>query len=73
MFYRQLFQIKAGSAFTGMNRRRIKRDIGQILFNVSWKSEKRFENGVAGVKLPAAEDGAAMGFVLQRAGKVLSE
>ncbi len=66
VFYRQLFKIKTGSAFTDMHaRRRIKSDIRAKIIQRLLKIDG-FENGVAGVKFTTAQKCAAMGFLFQR-------
>lgn len=66
VFYRQLFKIKAGSAFTDMHARSgIKSDIRAKIIQRLLKIDG-FENGVAGVKFTTAKKRAAMGFLFQR-------
>ncbi len=65
VFYRQLFKIKAGSAFTDMHARSgIKAISGKIIQRLL--KIDGFENGVAGVKFTTAKKRAAMGFLFQR-------
>jgi len=65
LFYRQFIQIKAGCALTDMHTRRgVKGDIRAEIIKRVLQIE-RFENGIAGVELAAAEDHPATRFFLQ--------
>jgi hypothetical protein len=66
VLHRQLFQVKAGRALTHIDacggiKRDIRAEIAERVLQV-----ERLKDGVAGVKLAAAEDHPALGFLLQR-------
>ncbi len=72
VFYRQLFKIKAGSAFTDMHARSgIKSDIRAKIIQRLLKIDG-FENGVAGVKFTTAKETRGNGVSLSAPEKYLA-